>query len=834
MLIDFDRLNRSIRNNNVIDPIKIFDVLPEKHEKYDEYLRDVQSTVLDKWFHNFRENSNTVIKMNTGSGKTVIGLLILKSYLNDNKGPAVYFAPNNYLVKQVIKEAEDLGILVTDNARSPGFMIGEQILVTNMYKIINGRNVFGVNEIKQRIGCMVIDDAHACIEATKSQFEIKIPSDVKAYKEILNIFADSIKHQSEAKYLEIKDGEKGVQQLIPYWEWQEKLSEVTGILHEIKDDENYCGEEKSLYFNWPLIKDFMPLATCIITGDEIIITMDHLPINIIPSFDQCPHRVFMSATINDDSVLVSHFNIEQSEIEESITPKKANDIGERLILIPQEINPNIGEDNLKEYFENLAKKVNVVIIVPSLSRTYYWEDVASIIVKDNKQLSETLNNLHKSHVGLVVLINKYDGIDLPKTSCEVLVLDGIPDVRSEYQKYEEIAKRGSHQILKNTIQRIEQGMGRGIRSKDDYCVVFLMGYNLVNHLFNSEAEDVFTVATQVQLELSRRLFGQLEEVTLCKVTEIINYCLNRNTEWVEASRKALLDVKYNHKNSFDELVVKQREAFNYASVRDYHNAAQVIEDLANKQTNHNLQGYLKYKLAKYTHFTNQVKSHEIMMSAKNLNSQLLQPVDGIKYEKMQLSNLSQATKIREYCLAKYSSTNKYILKVKSIIDKLIFAENTSNEFEQAIKEIGEHLGLISQRPEREYGKGPDNLWGGDQTFLIIECKNGATTKIISKRDCNQLNGSIIWFEDQYLNEQNYIPIMIHPNSKFSVDASPNPKIKIMNEEKIDLFRSNLREFAAEVSNANYEVSTVSRLLNTYKLEPKLFVQKYTLPFTSQI
>ena len=40
--------------------------------------------------------------MNTGSGKTVVGLIMLQSCLNENKGPAIYVVPDNYLVNQVL------------------------------------------------------------------------------------------------------------------------------------------------------------------------------------------------------------------------------------------------------------------------------------------------------------------------------------------------------------------------------------------------------------------------------------------------------------------------------------------------------------------------------------------------------------------------------------------------------------------------------------------------------------------------------------------------------------------------------------------------------------
>ena len=52
-----------------LEPRDIFMSLPGKDKKY-EYPRDVQSDVWKKWFE-CRKNKNNIIKMNTGSGKTV-------------------------------------------------------------------------------------------------------------------------------------------------------------------------------------------------------------------------------------------------------------------------------------------------------------------------------------------------------------------------------------------------------------------------------------------------------------------------------------------------------------------------------------------------------------------------------------------------------------------------------------------------------------------------------------------------------------------------------------------------------------------------------------------
>lgn len=71
-----------------IEPREIFMTLPSKAPGYG-YPRDVQSEVWKKWF-DIRNEKNVILKMNTGSGKTVVGLIMLQSCLNEEKGPAIY------------------------------------------------------------------------------------------------------------------------------------------------------------------------------------------------------------------------------------------------------------------------------------------------------------------------------------------------------------------------------------------------------------------------------------------------------------------------------------------------------------------------------------------------------------------------------------------------------------------------------------------------------------------------------------------------------------------------------------------------------------------------
>ena len=111
MAMNFSKLASGNAVDTILHPRELFAALPNENPRY-QYPRDVQTEVWNQWFDR-RAEKDIVIRMNTGGGKTVVALLILKSPLNENKGPAVYTAPDPYLAGQIINEAKELGIEVT-------------------------------------------------------------------------------------------------------------------------------------------------------------------------------------------------------------------------------------------------------------------------------------------------------------------------------------------------------------------------------------------------------------------------------------------------------------------------------------------------------------------------------------------------------------------------------------------------------------------------------------------------------------------------------------------------------------------------------------------------
>lgn len=355
-MIDFSKIGTGITVDTVLPPREIFNALPHKNAVKFQYPRDVQSQVWAKWFERRNEDS-IVIKMNTGSGKTIVGLLILKSCLNEGKSPAVYVCPDKFLVQQVLDAAKELGVEVTDDVNSPRFLSGKSILVVNIYKLVNGMSVFGVGDqgAKIKISSLIIDDAHACLDTVEDQFTIHIPNGTEAFGEVFGEFREALHNECESKAIEIENQDSTAYIQVPYWVWQEKITDVTQIL--IK----YSGEDY-LKFVWPLVKETPLLSHCVIGSKEIEISPHVVPIHMIPSIVSADRKIFMTATLVDDSIIASHFGVNEEQIKNPVVPDSAGDVGDRMILLPQVINTETTDDDIKSYCNECSLLKRTVLL----------------------------------------------------------------------------------------------------------------------------------------------------------------------------------------------------------------------------------------------------------------------------------------------------------------------------------------------------------------------------------------------------------------------------------------------------------------------------------------
>ena len=207
MAVDFKRRLKKSDNEVKINPIDIYRVLDRK--SITGPLRPAQLSILDEWYKNRRKDKDLIVKLHTGAGKTLIGLLILMSKLNSKEGPCLYICPNKYLVQQVCAEADKFGvnycIIDQSNVIPDSFTMGKSILITHAQKVFNGRTIFGIDASYTKVGCVIVDDSHACIDVINDAFTINITKEKsqKAYENILSLFEEELREQGEGTYLDI-------------------------------------------------------------------------------------------------------------------------------------------------------------------------------------------------------------------------------------------------------------------------------------------------------------------------------------------------------------------------------------------------------------------------------------------------------------------------------------------------------------------------------------------------------------------------------------------------------------------------------------------------------
>lgn len=824
------RLSRASQKKP-LEPREIFMSLPQRDKKY-QYPRDVQTDVWSEWYSR-RNLKNNIIKMNTGSGKTVVGLMILQSCLNENNGSTVYVVPDKYLVNQVCDEAKKLGIKTVIERDDYDYTEKKAILVMPIHALVNGRSVFGMrNANNYPIDNVLIDDIHACLETISSQYTIRIPQTHTLYKELIDTFSSLWKSYNNYSYtdiVELNDPQKRA--MIPFWIWRESIPKVYELMSKHNNDDK---KNTGIFFHLPLLEEYLETCNCIITSRFIEITPYGIPIEKIKSFENAKRRIFMSATLSDDSVFVSTLGLKKDDVKKIIVPHSANDIGDRLILFPQYLNNTISDVQIKEKVFSVAEKYNVVIIVPSKKRAKFWDPEGYYtITKDN--ILAAVNKLKNGHVGCCVLVNRYDGIDLPDDACRVLVIDGLPPLYSEYESYLHSVDPMSTLLLREQVQRIEQGMGRGVRSNSDSCCVVLMGEQLADALLRNNGTRYFSKATEAQFGLSRELWELLreeEKPSIEKIFEVARYSLERNVEWIQMSKERLSSVEYSSIPQYDPTTIYLREAFEYSASGQWKRACDAVDQAVESVTESSSKGYLLQIKAAYYNHIDQARSQQILLSAYSLNKAVLKPLEGIQYDKA-INKLSQVVGIISNIDQGSYNQNEYVIHINAIISHLSFSPNT-DEFEAALKDLGEVLGFVSTRPEKEINNGgPDNLWAiGNNQYFVIECKSGAVVDEISKEYCNQLGGSIRWFDSEYGTDCVVTPILVHPATSIHELATPVERMRIITSEEMQRFVKHVRSFAVAIAQSeNWKnENSIQKLLTEYQLRGVDIIPNYTVSY----
>lgn len=806
-MVDFKKLTRRKKISGVTDPIEIFEDLDKESGK--EYLRPSQESVLRAWHSHFRGRRDTIIKLHTGQGKTLIGLLMLQSSLNENQGPAVYICPNNYLVQQTVEEARSFGIrTVQFDPEVPGkipqlFLNSARILVTTCSKLFNGKSVFGgpgTGREPIKLGAIVIDDAHKCLDIIREAFSVRVgrknedetPNPV--YKDLWRLFEDSLRRQAPGTCADIASGEDRVM-AVPFWTWHDKQREVLKILEKHKAREE-------LLFVWDMIKDNISQSVCVFSGRSVETSPRLLPLDLISSFSEAPRRILLSATLTEDAFLVRDLGISPESVSAPLSQGDVRYSGERLIILPTLVSPRLERERIAPWVSSIAKKhgtFGTVTITPSFSQGDLWNKYGANVA-DVKTLYKSIDHLRKridegNAREVLVLVNEYDGVDLPDNMCRILCLDSLPAYKSLMERYLQDLRPTSTGMRRQMAQRVEQGMGRGIRGSSDWCIVLITGNNLTDFLSEDSKRRYLSKEAQQQVRIGEELAKEMqgEGTGLAVIEKLVNQCLERDADWKEYYKEKMSEVEPEKYGGHDlEISLIEREAETLFRQGHYEKAVLSLEKLISKSDQADRGWYLQLK-AVYKYPLNAARSMEIQLKAHSENLRVFHPEPGITYTKLRFTGASQANEILQL-VKKHDTANALVVDVMKTLDKLSF-NSPADSFEEGLDELGKALGFTTQRPELEGSGGPDNLWRvNDKMYWVIECKNEVLGKReeISKGEIGQVNNDIGWFEKHYTGCQAAY-VFVHPAEKLAKDAYPNKPCWTINEASLDELKENVKK-----------------------------------------
>ena len=537
-MVEFAKFRRP-RAINIVDPYEIFLRLP-KSPGIDD-LWQSQHEALRAW-HKRRTEQDIVIKLNTGGGKTLVGLLIAQSLIAELEGPVLYLCPTRQLRDQIVEQSAIYGISTVPYVSGidipDEFLANKSVLIATYQALFNGRSKFGVtggNTSPIDLQGIIFDDAHTAFSSMREIFSLELQKQEfpHLYQELTAEFRSDFSSQGRQGTFDDVVNERDDSVLeISYEGW---LNRAEGIREKISE----LGSDK-FPFVWPLIRDSFEHCHALISEDRFVITPLLPNVDMFPSFSGCPRRVYMSATVADDSSIIRTFDAYRESVSRPITPTSLAGVGERMIIAPQLM--KLSESERETCPEDLASQIStsagVVILTPSIASAKPYEGFATLA--KGEEVGVAVRNLNDgSCTGPYVFPNRYDGIDLPADSCRLLIMAGLPRGTNAYDLYRESVLHGSGPVEATMAQKIEQGIGRGTRGSGDHCVVLLIGKDLVGWMGLKTNNELLTTSTRAQVKMGIDTSAEIDSIDLLYAT--VEQCLKRAPDWTEYHANELAD-----------------------------------------------------------------------------------------------------------------------------------------------------------------------------------------------------------------------------------------------------------------------------------------------------
>ena len=326
------------RGSKPSDPETLFRSLSRRSPQI-QHLWAHQADVLRSWHSNHVDTSDLALELPTGTGKTLIGLLIGDFIRQTRQARVAYLCPNRQLANQVATLADDYSI----DAR---VLVGRQASYdpndfnafedSSAVAVTTYSAIFNTNPKIDSANLLILDDAHASEDFIASLWNVEVDRNDERdlYFALLDFFKKAIPH-SQLWNLKSDSNPNARAECgkIPSPFAQDRVAEFRDFLDSALEDSH-------LRYSWRMIRDRLDACHIFVTWPSISIrpitppTFSHKP------FASSRQRIYMSATLGEGGELERITGVRR--IERLPVPEgwDREGTGRRFILFPERSLPS--------------------------------------------------------------------------------------------------------------------------------------------------------------------------------------------------------------------------------------------------------------------------------------------------------------------------------------------------------------------------------------------------------------------------------------------------------------------------------------------------------------
>jgi hypothetical protein len=754
-------------NTSYSDPESLF---RDRRSRTVEGLLSHQSDVLRRYQKDAFELPNIALELPTGSGKTLVGLLIAE-FRRVTKGErTLYLCPTRQLVQQVCEQSiQKYGIHATpfvgkikeydaDDVRK--YKASETIAVAPYSALFN------TNPFFKSPNLIVLDDAHASENYVASNWSVNISrnDEEESYNGVLGILGRYIPNSKLRRFqnpqFNHSDGE-----------WIEKILSVN-----VKAEEDTLVtfldknlQDTSLTFPWSLIRAHLDACHIYVSHGSILIRPLIPPSMTHDPFASATQRIFMSATLGLGGDLERITGVRKFYRLPIPDGWDKQGIGRRFFMLP---GLSLHSTQIPEFVMRAAKAAGrALVIVPNdrAAEEYkeaFLEEGFTTLGASDIEGSKSVFTGQKNAV--VVLANRYDGIDLIGDECRLLVIDGLPKTTNLQETFL-MTRAASSLLLRDRIRtRLIQAMGRCTRSATDYAGVIVIGQNFYDWLIHEEKRSLFHPELQGELIFAHE---QSKEAKVNDLLDNLDIFLEHGKEWIEVDRD-ILDYR---DEAIQKNIPSQANLLKTAAIevdyqyalwdQDYDQCLKLAQTIAAEMPGDELKGlrgFWNYLAASACEFSNSVvTSQACVEKAVDLYdraSKCLPAIPALRSRKAQLAAVSTNEEQVFDCALdanierlemtfdakNFTSPIQFENEAKNILNGL--KSGDSQLFETAHLTLGKLLGFEAEN--RETQSAPDPWWITHGYCLVSEDKNDSKPENeVPVKHAKQAAGHHKWIKD---------------------------------------------------------------------------------------